>query len=206
MNIVRLISDNLKSAIKKTGVASLVVSGGSSPIKIFEELSEIDLPWSKVQITLVDDRLVDAKDINSNQKLLLDHLLKKKAKNANFFLLTEDFILNNEFKIPFDVTLLGMGEDGHFASLFPNMIGDYDAFNINAEYKVFKTSSNGDPFLPRITMNLSLILNSEVIILLVKGKMKEYILKQANVEDNVPLHYLLKYRKKNNFFIKKINN
>ena len=75
MNIVRLISDNLKSAIKKTGVASLVVSGGSSPIKIFEELSEIDLPWSKVQITLVDDRLVDAKDINSNQKLLLDHCL-----------------------------------------------------------------------------------------------------------------------------------
>ena len=187
MNIVRLISDNLKSAIKKTGVASLVVSGGSSPIKIFEELSEIDLPWSKVQITLVDDRLVDAKDINSNQKLLLDHLLKKKAKNANFFLLTEDFILNNEFKIPFDVTLLGMGEDGHFASLFPNMIGDYDAFNIDAEYKVFKTSSNGDPFLPRITMNLSLILNSEVIILLVKGKMKEYILEQANVKDNLPL-------------------
>ena len=130
MNIVRLISDNLKSAIKKTGVASLVVSGGSSPIKIFEELSEIDLPWSKVQITLVDDRLVDAKDINSNQKLLLDHLLKKKAKNANFFLLTEDFILNNEFKMPFDISLLGMGEDGHFASLFPNMIGDYDAFNI----------------------------------------------------------------------------
>jgi 6-phosphogluconolactonase/glucosamine-6-phosphate isomerase/deaminase len=53
---------------------------------------------------------------------------------------------------------------------------------------------------------LSLILNSEVIILLVKGKMKEYILEQANVDDNLPLHYLLKYRKKNNFFIKKINN
>ena len=59
MSIVKLISDKLNSSIEKKGSGSLVVSGGSSPISIYEELSNIDLSWSKVFLTLVDDRLVD---------------------------------------------------------------------------------------------------------------------------------------------------
>ena len=60
-----------------------------------------------------------------------------------------------------------MGEDGHFASLFPSMIGDKESYNIDANHKIFKTSPQGDPFLPRITMNLSLIMSCQLIILLV---------------------------------------
>ena len=200
MSVVTLISEKLKQAINKFGVSSLVVSGGISPIKIYKDLSQIDIPWSKVQITLVDDRVVDPQDENSNQKLLSEYLFKNKAKIANFFPLSEDLISNKKFKMPFDVTLLGMGEDGHFASLFPNMIVDKDAFSIDANHKIFKTSPQGNPFLPRVTMNLSLILSSELIILLVKGKAKQNILELSKNEEIYPIHYLLKNRNKN-FFI-----
>jgi len=205
MSTVKSISERLNSSIKRSGTASLVLSGGSSPIKIFEELSRIDLPWSKVQVTLVDDRLVEADNKDSNQNLILNCFLKSKAKAAQFFPLTEDLITKlNFFKKPFDVILLGMGEDGHFASLFPDMIDDFDAFNSDAKFKIFKTESQGNPFLPRITMNLSLILNSEMIVLLVKGKSKLKVLDEAINNNKLPIHYLLKNRKEN-FLIEKIN-
>ena len=147
MSIVKLISNTLNSSIENEGSASLVLSGGSSPISIYEELSNIDISWSKVFLTLVDDRLVDPDHRDSNQKLLHNHFIKNKAKNINFFPLTENFLSNTEFKKPFDVTLLGMGEDGHFASLFPDMINQYEAFDINASPKILITPPKGNPCL-----------------------------------------------------------
>ena len=96
MSIVNLISDRLNSSIENEGSASLVLSGGSSPISIYEELSNIDISWSKVFLTLVDDRLVDPDHRDSNQKLLHNHLIKNKAQNINFFPLTENFLSNTE--------------------------------------------------------------------------------------------------------------
>ncbi len=204
MKIVKFISNKLNISIKESNKASIVVSGGNSLLNIFKELSYTDLPWSKVQVTLVDDRLVDSKNAISNQKLINDRLLINKAKEANFFPLHKDFIVGNLFKIPFDIVLLGMGEDGHFASLFPQMINDYNAFNLNAENNVLITPSLGEPFVPRITMNLSLILSAKIIILVAKGKLKQNILSKAQVDRNFPIHHLLKNRKKN-IYIEKIN-
>ena len=166
MSIIKLITEKLSSSIEKKGTASFVVSGGTSPIKVFDQLSNVDLPWSKVHITLVDDRLVEPKNHNSNQKLISEYFLKNKAKTARFFPLSENLIFKKDiFKLPFDVTLLGMGEDGPFASFFPHMIDNFDALNIQADFKIFKTSPHGEPFLPKITINLSLTSNCAFIIL-----------------------------------------
>jgi 6-phosphogluconolactonase len=197
MILTKLISDKLKLAIAKKGNATFVVSGGNSPLKLFDNLSKIDLPWNKVQITLVDDRLVDKNHIHSNQKLITDHLLKNKAKLANFIPLSEEIIKSKIIVTPFDINLLGMGEDGHFASLFPDMIKNFNSFDLNTDPNVFSITSHGDPFLPRITMNLSLILKSEFIVLLVKGAIKQKIIDQAKNDISLPIHYLLKSRTSN---------
>lgn len=197
MILTKLISDKLKLAIDKKGTATFVVSGGTSPLKLFEDLSKIDLPWNKVQITLVDDRLVNKNHIHSNQKLINDHLLKNKAKLANFIPLNEEIIKSKIIITPFDVNLLGMGEDGHFASLFPDMINDFNLFDLSADPNILTITSHGDPFLPRITMNLSLILKSEFIVLLVKGSIKQKIIDQAKNDNSLPIHYLLKSRASN---------
>ena len=197
MILTKLISNKLKLAIDKKGTATFVVSGGTSPLKLFEDLSKIDLPWNKVQITLVDDRLVNKNHIHSNQKLINDHLLKNKAKLANFIPLSEEIIKSKIIITPFDVNLLGMGEDGHFASLFPDMIKDFNLFDLSADPNILIITSHGDPFLPRITMNLSLILKSEFIVLLVKGSIKQKIIDQAKNDNSLPIHYLLKSRASN---------
>ena len=204
MNIVKLISDRLNSSIENEGSASLVVSGGSSPIRIYEELSNIDISWSRVFLTLVDDRFVDTDHKDSNQKLLYNHFIKNKAKDIKFFPLTKNFLTKTNFKKPFDITLLGMGEDGHFASLFPDMINDNDAFDLNESPKILITPPQGNPYLPRITMNLSLIMKSINIVLLIKGKAKQDIFNKAKKDEDLPIHYLIKNRNKN-FFVEKID-
>ena len=204
MNIVKLISDRLNSSIENEGSASLVVSGGSSPIRIYEELSNIDISWSRVFLTLVDDRFVDPDHKDSNQKLLYNHFIKNKAKDIKFFPLTKNFLKKTNFKKPFDITLLGMGEDGHFASLFPDMINDNDAFDLNESPKILITLPQGNPYLPRITMNLSLIMKSINIVLLIKGKSKQDIFNKAKKDEDLPIHYLIKNRNKN-FFVEKID-
>ena len=72
MNVSKLIIEKLNAAIERDGKASLVVSGGSSPISIYEELSNADIPWSKVFLTLVDDRLVEPNHEDSNQNLFMN--------------------------------------------------------------------------------------------------------------------------------------
>ena len=204
MSVAKLISKKLSLSIENNGMASLVISGGSSPLKVFEELSNIDITWPKVKVTLVDDRLVDYNNKFSNHKLIYDYFLKNKAKSAQFIPLTQEIITKNLIRTPFDITLLGMGDDGHFASLFPDMVNDFSAFNTKAEPEILKIPSHGDPFLPRITMNFSLILKSEFIILLVKGSKKQNTLDKSLNDKSFPIHYLLKNRV-SNFYIEKIN-
>ena len=105
------IQNILKNSIKESGQATLLVCGGSSPLKIFKELSESDVDWSKVFISLIDDRIVDEDNPDSNVHLLNQHLLIGNVKNASFISLNDDhqkLIGNFDF---FDVAIVGMGPD-----------------------------------------------------------------------------------------------
>ena len=204
MDVIELITKNLSSSINKYQNASIAVPGGTSPIKIFNELSKQKLDWSKVQITLVDDRLVDPDNDHSNQKLINDYLLKNEAKKSKFIPLNKNLNKGNKFKFPLDVCLLGIGNDGHFASLFPNMINNTNMLDPKSKSSIDEVRANGNPFIPRISMNLPLILSSNLIILLIKGKLKQEVLREAYNNKNIPLYYLLKHRI-NNFHIELLN-
>ena len=204
MDVIELITKNLSSSINKYQNASIAVPGGTSPIKIFNELSKQKLDWSKVQITLVDDRLVDPDNDHSNQKLINDYLLKNEAKKSKFIPLNKNLNKDDNFKFPLDICLLGIGNDGHFASLFPNMINNTNMLDPKSKSSIDEVKANGNPFIPRISMNLPLILSSNLIILLIKGKLKQEVLKEAYNNKNIPLYYLLKHRI-NNFHIELLN-
>ena len=204
MDVIELITKNLSSSINKYQNASIAVPGGTSPIKIFNELSKQKLDWSKVQITLVDDRLVDPDNDHSNQKLINDYLLKNEAKKSKFIPLNKNLNKGENFKFPLDVCLLGIGNDGHFASLFPNMINNTNMLDPKSKSSIDEVKANGNPFVPRISMNLPLILSSNLIILLIKGKLKQEVLREAYNNKNIPLYYLLKHRI-NNFHIELLN-
>ena len=128
-NLGDAICAHLKAAIAAKGVARAAFSGGNTPLVLFDYLSNQDLDWARVSITLADERCVPADHADSNSKLIRQHLLQNKAAAATFYpLLCEckagdsepaaEKMLHQNFP-EFDVVILGMGSDGHTASIFP---------------------------------------------------------------------------------------
>ena len=182
----------LSNAIKNKGSASFIASGGSSPVPIFKDLSTSNLDWANIEVTLVDDRSVNKSHVDSNEKLLNDNLFVNKASNASFISLKSDPSEVYKINQPFDLMLLGMGEDAHFASLFPSMINtNIEYFNIDSKPEIIYTEPMGSPLHERISMNLAMILNSKNIILLVSNSKKLDVLTKAKTDKNLPLYYLL---------------
>ena len=198
----------LKQAIEKKGHASIAVSGGKTPIPLFTLLSQQDLEWNRVFITLVDDRWVDDTDDASNEKLVMTYLLQNKAKLANFIGLKNSY--DNPFDgseltdkildkvpMPFDVVILGMGEDGHTASLFPGAANLQAGLDMKSGRKVVGMTPLTAP-LDRITLTLPTILNSTNIYLHLVGESKMAVLEQAENGDDVnemPIRAILQQNK-----------
>ena len=189
------IAEHLQAAVAENGHASFIVSGGSSPLPVFAALSQMDLPWAQVTITLVDDRLVGDEEAASNVKLVRDHLLQDKAAEATFLSLKEMDDEASALDRPFDVMLLGMGTDGHFASLFPEMPDPALAFDPDARPQLLRTPPRGNPLLPRISMNLAMVLQSRQIYLMIAGAEKQAVYEAAKTDDNLPIHHLIKQQK-----------
>ena len=203
MNIhSKSIYEALKNSIDNNGRASFVVSGGSSPVKIFNDLSKSDLDWSKVSVTLVDDRVVSSEHSDSNEKLLKENLFINNASAAKFISLKSDSEEVMNINRPFDIMLLGMGEDGHFASLFPELVDNSNYFDLSANPEIIFTEPMGNPCHKRVSMNLSMIMQSKKIILLVSSSAKSILVDQALENKYLPIHFLLNQQTKDIEIIK----
>ncbi len=188
MTLINTIAASLRDSLLKTGKVSIALSGGSSPVALYEGLSSIDLNWARIRVTLIDDRLVPADHDDSNQKLVRKSLLRGKAGMAQFIRL-QDW---QEDHFP-DIAILGMGTDGHFASLFPAMMGDAMAFDPVADPAILTTAPMGNPPHARITMNLSMILAIPNRVLMVVGDEKKAILSAALNGKDLPITRLLSH-------------
>ena len=183
--------DAIAQAISEKGSACLVLSGGSSPVPVFAALAQTDFAWDKVTMTLVDERNVPPTHSDSNHALIRDNLLQGAASQARFIPLYDNDEAFAQIGVG-DVALLGMGTDGHFASLFPDMIGDETAFSLGAKPAIIKTGPQGSPVHPRISMNLSLIAQIPHCCLLLPNTEKSALFERAKTDDSLPVHYLHK--------------
>ena len=186
MTLINAIAASLRDSLLNNGKASIALSGGSSPVALYEGLSAIDLNWARVCVTLIDDRLVPANHEDSNQRLVRKTLLCGKAGVAQFIRL-QDW---QEGHFP-DIAILGMGTDGHFASLFPAMMDDARAFDPAADPAIITTAPMGNPPHARVTMNLSMILAIPHRVLMVIGEEKKAILSAALNGTDLPITRLL---------------
>jgi len=176
------IAKSLAAAIGARGRASLVVSGGQSPVRLFEILRTQTLDWPRVCIALADERWVDAKDAGSNERLVRDHLLRDQAASARFLGLknaapTPDLGAVSAWETfarvprPFDAVVLGMGDDGHTASLFPGSPNLPSALNKSAAAGCVGMWSPVAPH-PRLSLNLTALLDTRRVVLLIAGESK----------------------------------
>lgn len=183
------IIDALGDAIMQKGKASLVVSGGSTPKALFNALSTTDFAWEKVTVTLADERWVDALNNDSNEKLVRENLLQNKAAAAHFVSLTtndanaEDAQGEISQRIDaidetFDVVILGMGEDGHTASLFPCSKQISEGLNLSRTLSAIATKPSTAPH-QRMSMSLAKLVAAKQVFLHLTGEKKKAVLEDA---------------------------
>ncbi|MYN13419.1 6-phosphogluconolactonase [Pusillimonas sp. TS35] len=194
-----MVADTLTSAISARGRAGLAVSGGRSPVGAFDELSQTPLPWHAVQITLVDDRFVPPTHPDSNERLARSYLLRGHAAYARFTGLVSNpadidacVAHANQLDSPLSVVMLGMGEDGHTASLFPGAAQLRAGLNPANPCRYLRVTPPAAPH-DRISMTLAAILSAGRIVLLISGSHKRAVLERAQraPDPALPVSYVV---------------
>jgi 6-phosphogluconolactonase len=171
----------LSAAITRKGHAVLAVSGGTTPQLFFQKLSEAEISWEKVAITLVDERNVPETSERSNARLVKQSLLQNFAGKARFVLLYANPAAE---KIgDFDACILGMGNDGHTASFFPGGNNLAEAIN-PATSKSLITMEAPGAGEPRITFTLPRLTKAKFLALHIEGAEKSHVLEAALAGDD----------------------
>lgn len=191
------ISAQLAEAAATRGRAVLALSGGSTPKRLMETLSHAEIDWSKVSVTLVDERWVDADNERSNARLLMTHLLRDKAAAAQFVPLyaaapTPESVLPSinaridALPLPLDVAVLGMGGDGHTASFFPGGDRLAEALDPNGAHNVLPMRADGAGE-PRITLTVPRLIEARALYLHIEGDDKRAVYEQALAGADYPI-------------------
>lgn len=193
----------LAQALARKGSASLVGTGGRSPAPVYDLLAGSELDWSRVAVTLSDDRFVPPTSPDSNEKLVRERLLVGAAAAARFVPITcaaasvEAAAAEVEADVralaPYDVMLLGMGEDGHVASLIPgSQVLDQGMDPTGPRFCLGIPAGVGSPPVARVTMTMPALLRADLVLVLISGAKKREIVEAGN---GLPVHALLEQAK-----------
>lgn len=183
------VAADLRRAIAARGVATIALAGGNTPRRFLQALSRQLLDWSKVRVLPVDERWVPNTDPRSNERLLREHLLQGEAAAAELLPLyrpveTPEVALQSvagdiaHRALPLDVAVLGMGEDGHVASLFPDLLRRDVGLSPSGRAPVLAIRTAAAPE-PRITLTLSAIFTAPALYLHIEGISKRRVLVDA---------------------------
>lgn len=200
--LTQCVVNSLQQAISERGVASLVVSGGSTPKSFLANLSEQPLEWASVYVTLVDERCVLDSHPDSNAKMIKETLIKNLACDVNFVPLyiqgetqmncQQRFINHKVLAETYDVVILGMGGDGHTASIFPRAKERDQALNLSTANNILLT----DPVTVsplRLTQTRKRLLNTRNLILHITGDEKQSVFQHAcdGQTPELPISYFI---------------
>ncbi|MCX9157072.1 6-phosphogluconolactonase [Niveibacterium sp. 24ML] len=203
--LAQWVAERLESAIATRGTATLVVSGGKTPLGFFRHLRERQLDWQRVHVTLADERWVPPTHPDSNERLVREHLLVGHASAATLVALMSDAGTPNEgarrasealrpLCAPFDVVILGMGEDGHTASLFPDSPQIEAGLHDATGDACLATENTRKPPRWRISLTAPRLLESRAIAVHVTGSAKWSLLGEALAGDTLeqlPIRFAL---------------
>ena len=183
--------DKVADLAKSNNFHSIILSGGSSPVSLYKKLGDSSLAFSNLQFVLSDDRRVPIDNPLSNEGMLNKTL--GVAENFNLLSLHSNDIEQRLNSIHvYELAILGMGLDGHFASIFPEMTNlDKALTSLGAIEMV----DDGFPEVPRISMTLSEIDKAREIILLINGQEKLDLLLNLSKDSNLPIKYLIERTK-----------
>ena len=211
VQLATTISTILYNGINESGRSSFVVSGGSTPISLFDQLAYFEVAWDAVDIGLVDERWVSPNDPDSNEQMVRSHLLQNKAEKARFIGMKNDAATPHAGEViceerlqalhkPYDVLLLGMGDDGHTASLFPGAPELAAATDMNSGKTCMAITP---PVAPhgRMSLTLPAILSAKNVYLYITGAAKKEVLAQAlsgGAPEELPIRYILQALEKEN--------
>ncbi|TLF51814.1 6-phosphogluconolactonase [Halomonas urmiana] len=185
--LAEAVAEALRADLAESERALLVVSGGSTPVPFFEALASMALPWSRIEVTLADERWVEASADDSNARLVRDHLLQGAAAEARFVPLISAAATPEEgaaevgeriaaLAWPASAVILGMGGDGHTASLFPDSRELELALSTAAPVVAVRTPSQPQP---RITLSADRLHQAHRHFLHMVGEEKRSVLARA---------------------------
>ncbi len=200
------ITDALRRRLDAGLDTSLVVSGGTTPARCFTELAGTDLEWSSITVLASDDRWVPADDDDSNEKLVRETLLVDNAAEADFLGYYADgktiehrcAELDADIRFmpfPFACSLLGMGADGHFASLFPDADNLDEGLDLESHTLCLPVRTAASPHA-RVSLTLAALSRSDEIVLLFFGDEKRAVYEQCRDNgDQFPVSRLLRQKR-----------